>query len=107
MLRKIIVLVLITLIAASPAYALSLKDAKLKGLVGEMSTGYLGIVKSSAEVEALVADINKKRKNKYKQIAKKNGTKLSDVEALAGKQAIEKTAKGLFVKLPSENWKKK
>lgn len=88
-------------------YALSLDEAKSKGLVGEEPTGYLGAVTKSSEVESLVNDINSKRRAKYQEIAKSNGTELSAVEALAGKKAIENSAAGSFVKLPSGAWAKK
>jgi hypothetical protein len=40
----------------------------------------------------------------YKGIAKKNGTALSAVEALAGKKSIEKTAPGQFIMQPNGTW---
>ena len=49
---------LIALLLALPAFALDLDGAKAKGFVGETTAGYLGVVKSSSEVNALVNDIN-------------------------------------------------
>ncbi len=99
---------LFVLTTTSYAYALELDQAKSRGLVGETPSGYLASVKGSAdsEVSALIDEINKKRRNKYVQISKKNGTTLAAVEALAGKKAIEKTAPGNYVQTPS-GWKKK
>jgi uncharacterized protein YdbL (DUF1318 family) len=95
------------LLLASPAWALDLKDAKAQGLVGEQLNGYLGIIKSSAAVNALVGDINSKRKAMYEKIAKRNGTSVSAVEILAGKKATEKTPAGQYVQSPSGAWQRK
>ena len=91
------------------AFALSLDEAKSQGLVGEESTGYVGSVQTpaSGEVAALVSQINNQRKTKYAEIAKKNGTTLAAVEALAGQKAVENTAAGGFVKTGGGSWKKK
>ncbi len=95
-----------SLFISSAALALSLGEAKQKGLVGEQLTGYLGAVTTTAETTALINDINAKRKNKYKEIAKRNGTSLESVEKLAGKTALEKTSPGQFINLGS-GWRKK
>lgn len=94
------------LLIALPAVALDLGEAKSKGLVGETNTGYLGAVKSSSEVDALVADINAKRKAHYQKIASRNGISLQAVEARAGLKAIEKTPAGEFVNTGA-GWQKK
>ena len=90
----------------SVAFALSLHEAKAKGYLGEMPNGYLGIVTASAPATAksLMNNINQKRKQKYQDIARRNGTRLEAVEALAGKTAIKKTKPGDYIKLPSEQW---
>ena len=92
---------------AGNAFALDLGSAKSQGLVGEQANGYLGVVKDAPGVNALVNDINSRRKAHYQQIAQKNGTSLNVVEALAGKKAIEKTPRGQYVRDPSGNWLKK
>ena len=94
------------LLSALPALALDLGQAKSKGLVGETNSGYLGAVKPSAEVDALVADINAKRKAHYQKIASQNGISLQAVEARAGLKAIEKTPAGEFVNTGA-GWQKK
>ncbi len=95
-----------TLCLALPAYALDLGKAKQDGLVGETNTGYIAAVKPSAEVDALVADINKQRKAQYRKIAEKNSISLQAVEARAGLKAIEKTPAGEFVNTGA-GWQKK
>ena len=91
---------------ALPAHALDLGEAKSRGLVGEIATGYVGAVKPSAEVNALVADINKRRKAQYRKIAERNQISLEAVEVRAGQKAIGKTPAGQFVNTGS-GWEKK
>lgn len=93
------------LVLSAAAFALELPAAKSQGLVGEQPSGYLGIVsKATPDVQALVNDINQKRKAAYQGIAQRNGTDITAVEQLAGKKAIEQTPAGQFVKLPSGEW---
>ena len=101
---------LLTLLALPmSAMALTLDEAKTSGLVGEQSDGYLGSVaaNATADVKAVLADINAKRKAKYEQIANENNTELATVEALAGKKLIEKTTPGNYVKVDGGPWMKK
>jgi len=102
----ILIGLLASLFISNVALALSLNDAKQQGLVGEQVTGYLGTVKATSATTALVNDVNTKRKAKYKEIAKRNGTGLASVEKLAGKKAIEKTPSGQFINLGG-GWRKK
>lgn len=97
---------LLSLSMAMPAFALDLGEAKSGGLVGETSSGYLAAVKSSAEVDALVASINSKRKAQYQKIAQKNNISLQAVEVRAGQKAIEKTPAGQYVNTGG-GWQKK
>ena len=87
----------------------TLEEAKTQGVVGEQPNGYLGVVQSgaSAEVQALVNDVNQKRRHMYEDIAHRNSTKLDAVEMLAGKTAIDNTKPGNFVRRPSGQWVKK
>lgn len=107
--RPIIITGLLTvwLGAVSPLCALTLDEAKAKGLVGEKGSGYLGAVNSpSGEVQALITDVNQKRRQAYEEIARRNGTSLSAVEILAGEKAVENTKAGHYVEGPG-GWKKK
>lgn len=96
------------LFCALPAFALDLGQAKQAGLVGEQPSGYLASVSSSpsSEVKDLVSKTNAARKAEYERIAKKNGTKVSVVEQISGKEAIERTASGQYVFVGGQ-WKKK
>lgn len=109
--RCLVFMILLVVLLGGPAslWALTLGEAKAKGLVGETPTGYLGIVsgKGSREVRALMKDVNQKRKQKYRGVAKHNGTSLQTVEVLAGTNLIKRTRPGHFIQLPSGKWTKK
>lgn len=106
LIKKITSAVMFSIIAFS-AWAISLDDAKDKGLVGEMNNGYLGVVVNSSEVTSLVENVNEKRKNIYMELARKNQLTMVQMTALAGKKAIEKTKSGHFIKNSSGQWVKK
>ena len=91
------------------AWALSLAEAKAKGMVGERPNGYLGVVSGSgsSDVQSLINTVNQQRKQKYQEIARRNNTNLQAVEILAGKTAIKKTKPGNYIQLPSGQWTKK
>jgi len=88
------------------AWAISLDDAKSQGLVGENSSGYLGLVVQNSEAKAVVEEINAKRKAQYLKLATKNNLSLAQVEALAAAKAIEKTQTGHYVEV-NGSWVKK
>lgn len=93
---------------SSQSWAINLQTAKAQGLVGETPSGYLDMVKpGSADVKAMMNEVNAARKKEYQSIAKRNNTELSVVETLAGKKAIELTPAGQYIKLPSGQWVKK
>ena len=107
--RSLFLLSLFLLVSATNAFALTLDQAKTQGMVGELRSGYLGIVVASpsAEVKSLVDDVNSRRRAKYQEIAKKNGTSLTDVEVLAGEKAIKETSSGGYLQVASGGWVKK
>ena len=104
-----ILLLLASLGLAHPAFADALDDAKAAGLVGESSTGYLGVVSppGDAATRALVDDINARRKARYREIAASNGIDLEAVELLAGQKAIDRTPAGRFVRGANGAWRRK
>jgi uncharacterized protein len=94
-------------VITSSAFALSLDEAKANGLVGEKSNGYLGTVNpANPEAQALIEDVNQKRRQAYEDIAKRNGTNVQAVQTLAGEKAIQNTKPGNFVEGPG-GWMKK
>ncbi|WP_273048803.1 YdbL family protein [Pseudoalteromonas sp.] len=105
--KKLNIITLVSAVCMSfSVWAISLDDAKNQGLVGEDSSGYLGLVIQNAEAKAVVDDINAKRKAQYLKLAKKNNLSLSQVEALAAAKTIEKTQSGHYVEV-NGNWVKK
>jgi uncharacterized protein len=88
-------------------FALSLEEAKSRGLVGEKVNGYLGVVNpGSQEAQSLTNEVNQKRRQAYQDIATRNRTQLETVETLAGEKAIQNTKPGQFVEGPA-GWTKK
>lgn len=99
---------LLLLFTAGSVHAIELGEAKSAGLVGETLEGYLAAVNSSpsAEVAALVEDVNAKRRAEYERIAKANDIDVAEVEALAAKKAIDKTGPGGWVRV-NGSWRQK
>lgn len=102
-------LAILTVILPLSAFALDLDSAKDQGLVGERPDGYLGAVSAnpSADVAALIQDINSRRRAKYTEISKKNGQTRQVVEALAHKKVLGMMPAGHYYMDASGNWKKK
>ncbi|RUO25446.1 DUF1318 domain-containing protein [Aliidiomarina minuta] len=102
------------LLLATSANAMTLQEAmseltsaKEQGLVGERQNGYLGVVvEESAEAETIVRLINDARRAEYTRIAENNNIAVSDVEAMAGKRAIERTPTGQYVQV-DDRWVRK
>ncbi len=94
---------------AGPALADALGDAKAQGLLGERPDGYLGLVKANApgSVQSLMRNINRKRRDHYAGIAKKNGTPRSAVEAIVGAKLVGKAAPGTYVMDANGRWMRK
>ncbi len=75
----------------------ALGQAKASGQVGEKPTGYLGVIAPGGKAAEIARLINEARRAEYQQVAKKNAIPLGDVEALAGKKAMDKTPAGQFI----------
>jgi uncharacterized protein YdbL (DUF1318 family) len=97
------------LLGAPQARADALGDAKAAGQVGEQTDGYLGLVDQSApaEVKAMVADINSRRREKYQAIAEKTGTSLEAVAERAGVKLLQRAKPGHFVQDAKGGWVRK
>ena len=91
------------------AWAIDIRSAKAEGLVGEANTGYLAAVQTpaSAEVRALIADVNQKRKAKFTSTAQKTGTTVAQVANRFYELAVQKTAPGNYYQDSGGRWKKK
>lgn len=105
--KKFNVITLVSALCLSfSAWAMSLDAAKNQGLVGEDSSGYLGLVVQNSEAKAVVNEVNEKRKEQYLKLAKKNNLSLAQVEALAAAKTIEKTQAGHYIEVNGQ-WVKK
>ena len=84
-----------------PAYA----AARASGKVGEKIDGYLGIVGGGdAALQAIVNDINIKRRAVYSDKAKANNATLDEYALTAGCQAILATRPGEKYQAPDGSW---
>lgn len=83
-----------TMLLSLPAYALDLHSARSSGQVVETPEGYIKAAKSSPEVDALVKDVNAKRRAEYERISKENGQPVDVVGKLAAPQIAKKAAEG-------------
>jgi len=107
---KVFFTLLVSLMTVSVAVAASpLTKPKADGLIGEQANGYIGLVEQNvpANIKQLVKDVNAKRRAGYQNIAKKQGTSLSEVERVGGNTAIEKTLRGNYIRDASGGWRKK
>lgn len=97
--------------AITPALAfaqVSLDAARTAGLIGERPDGLVGVVAApSAEVESLVKEINTRRLSQYQEIARRTGTSLPAVQAVAGEKAIQQSPAGSFVMDDKGAWRRK
>ncbi|MDX1975705.1 MAG: YdbL family protein [Rickettsiales bacterium] len=98
---------MITAAWALPALALDLQTARTSGAVGEKTDGYIAAVQSSAEVNALVSEVNGKRQAEYARISKQNGQPVNVVAKLAAEQIISGLPAGAMYQDTSGNWKKR
>ncbi|MDH4108614.1 MAG: YdbL family protein [Gammaproteobacteria bacterium] len=106
---KKIFLAICLALAFQAAWAIDLGAAKEQGLVGEANTGYLAAVKApaSAEVQALINDVNAKRKVEFEKTAEKTGATLEQVRARFYELAVQKTAPGHYYQDAGGAWHKK
>jgi len=91
------------------AWAIDIRTAKAEGLVGEANTGFVAAVQTpaSAEVRALIADVNSKRKAQFESTARKTNTTAAQVANRFYELAVQRTASGHFYQDSAGRWKKK
>jgi uncharacterized protein YdbL (DUF1318 family) len=97
------------LLLVQSAWAIDLGDAKAQGLVGEANTGYLAAVATpaSAEVRALIAEVNDKRRAEFARTAEKTGATVEQVAYRFYQLAVQKTEPGNYYQDAGGAWKKK
>ncbi len=97
---------LMTAYAADPV----IEQAKAQGIIGEMYTGYLGIVdpsKASADLKRRVEEVNAARLQAYTEIASQRGQTVQTVGQLMAEKQFERAVAGELVKPADEPWTKK
>jgi len=106
--KKMIATMLLCIFMPS-VWAIELADAKAQGLVGEANNGYIAVVKqpASADVKALVNEVNTKRKALFQRAANKTGISTSQVSDRSYELAVEKTARGHYYQNTAGDWVKK
>lgn len=78
---------LLTMVSMPVAFAINLDQAKQRGMVCELPTGYLQATSgATADVEALVNNINNKRKQEYARIAGEHGVTPEQVGKLTAQK---------------------
>lgn len=94
-----LVFLILALAFAPAAGALDLDEARARGIVGEQTDGYVGLVKGQGDEEArrLVAEVNAKRRAAYEKIAREQGTAVEAVAALAGQKLIDRLPPGSWI----------
>lgn len=104
-----LVVTLLLALGAPQAWAIDIDEAKAQGLVGEAMTGYLAAVKvpPSAEVKALIDDVNAKRKALFERTAAKTDTTLIQVSHRFYELAVQRTATGHYYQNSSGDWVRK
>ena len=94
-------------VAAAPAFAQrdpAYQAARQQGLVGEQPDGYLGIVGApTAELQAIVNNINIQRKRQYTQQAAASST-VEQMAFVTGCNLILRTAPGGKYRAPDGRW---
>ena len=106
---KTITAIMILLMASATAWAIDIHTAKDQGLVGEARTGYLAAVKTpaSAEVQALIRDVNAKRRAQFERTASKTDATLVQVSNRFYELAVQRTASGHYYQNAQGRWVKK
>jgi len=100
-----------TLLAGVSGAALAQRDpayaaARAAGQVGEQPDGYLGVVGGgSAELRALVSNINIQRKAAYTQKAAASGATVEQLAFTSGCNLIAQTAAGEKYQTPGGEWR--
>jgi hypothetical protein len=109
--KKLLMLfsLLLSLSLSGLAWALTLDEAKARGLVGEKVDGYIGAVTASpgADVQALIASTNEGRRQVYLDLARRNGITVEAVGIVSAEKLRDKAAPGEYVQSTSGQWQKK
>lgn len=95
------------LFLSSHAFSMELAQARAQGLVGETADGYIAVVNASPDANAVVAEINARRRAEYTKISKDNGQSVAVVGKVAAERIIGGLPAGSYYKGADGSWKKK
>ncbi len=98
------VLLGILVMLSAPAWALDLHQARSGGQVGEKLDGYVSARTQTPEVQALVAEVNARRKQEYARISQENKQTVDVVAKLAAQQIVNGLEKGAYYQAPNGSW---
>jgi len=105
--KRISVALLLALMIAQPAWALTLDEARQSGRVGETLSGYLAARAQDSETLALTEKINAGRQQQYQRVAEQNNLTTADVASIAGQKLVSRAATGEYVRGINGQWLKK
>ena len=101
-----VILVALSLFSGN-GWALTLNEARSQGRVGETLNGYLVALKTDAETQALVSEINKARSASYQQLAESNNSPPDEVAKMAGQKLVARAKPGEYVQGINGKWLRK
>lgn len=106
---KLASLILAVFLMAGTAWASPLDDARAKGWLGERPDGYVGLVDPAApaSAQALMKDVNAKRRALYEQRAASQGVRLSDYQVIAAGEIFNALPSGVYVMGADGGWTRK
>ncbi|ORM70035.1 YdbL family protein [Pantoea rwandensis] len=103
---KGIILILALLLAPS-AWALTLDEARQQGRVGETLSGFIAARQQDDETLALVKRINEGRSQQYQRVAQQNNLTTSEVARIAGEKLVSRAGSGEYVRGINGQWLRK
>lgn len=95
---------------ASPAFAITVAQAKAQCIVGEQADGYLGFANASEADEELrreVRSINQQRRAAYEQLAQRNGVTVDVAAALTAERLMNQAPSGHCIREQGGSWRRK
>ncbi|MCU7783011.1 YdbL family protein [Lelliottia amnigena] len=98
---------LLVLAMSAQAQAITLKEARAQGRVGETLSGYIAPVRQDQETLALVSEINAARSESYQKLADSNNLPVDEVAKMAGQKLVARAQPGEYVKGINGKWLKK
>lgn len=104
--RKGMALILALMLAPS-AWALTLDEARQQGRVGETLSGFIAARQQDDETLALVKRINEGRTQQYQRVAQQNNLTTNDVARIAGEKLVSRAGSGEYVRGINGQWLRK